>query len=235
MVDFGTAKEGGRSMRATARRLWLHARISHCSHVPGRARAEHLRRHQRNHEGDHWPLNGGLIGQIARAGASQGAMTRAGASPARTLLRSDLPDSYRVRAGLAPALVIALQKFPQTLTGVRTWCLCDLFGRSLRDQFAACRTAFRSQVENPVGCLDHFQVMFYDYHSVACLHEAREDSQQTRGIGQVQTGGGFVEQVERATGDTAAQFLRQLDALGFAARKRSGRLSELEIAQTNIA
>ena len=46
--------------------------------------------------------------------------------------------------------------------------------------------------------------MFYDYHGVACIHEALEHVQQTGGIGQVQTGGRFVEQVERATRGTPA-------------------------------
>ncbi len=77
--------------------------------------------------------------------------------------------------------------------------------------------AFRSQVDDPIGCLDQFQVVFHDDHGVACIHEALEHPQQTGGIGQVQAGGRFVEQIQRATGDAAAQFLCQLHALGFAA------------------
>ena len=66
--------------------------------------------------------------------------------------------------------------------------------------------------------------MFYDHHGVACIDETLEYSQQTGGIGQVQAGSRLVEQIQRATGDAATQFLRQLDALGFAARKRGGGL-----------
>ena len=44
-----------RPVPAAARRLWLHARIPRRAGVPGRSDPDDLRRHDRDHEGDHRP------------------------------------------------------------------------------------------------------------------------------------------------------------------------------------
>ena len=98
-----------------------------------------------------------------------------------------------------PPEALKLQYFPQALAGVGTGDLGNLFGSSLGDQSAARRTAFRSKVDDPIGRLHQLQVVFHHHHGVACIHQALEHPQQTGGIGQVQAGGGFVEQIQRAT------------------------------------
>jgi hypothetical protein len=55
----------------------------------------------------------------------------------------------------------------------------------------------RAEVDHGVGGGDHVQVVFDDDHRVARIHHALEHSQQAGGIGQVQAGGRFVEQLQR--------------------------------------
>ncbi len=57
---------------------------------------------------------------------------------------------------------------------------------------------------------------------------------KTGGVGDVQAGGGFVQQVERAPGGAPAQLFGQLHALGFTPRERGGRLAELQVSQTHV-
>ncbi len=70
--------------------------------------------------------------------------------------------------------------------------------------------------------------------AVAGRHQTLQHAQQTGGIVQVQSGGGFVQQVERAPGGAPAELFGQLDALGFAARERGGGLAELQVAQAHV-
>ena len=76
--------------------------------------------------------------------------------------------------------------------------------------------------------------MLDDDDTVACVHETLQDFEQACRIGGMQTRGRFVKQVEGTTGRASSQFLGEFDALGFAAGKRSGRLTELQIPQADI-
>src|SRR5262249_44249187 len=51
---------------------------------------------------------------------------------------------------------------------------------------------------------------------------------------EVQAGRWFVENVQRATGLALGKFARELDALRFAAGKRGGGLSELDVAEADL-
>jgi hypothetical protein len=59
--------------------------------------------------------------------------------------------------------------------------------------------------------------------------------QQLAHILEVQAGGRLVEDVERAAGGAARQFLGELDALRLAARKRRRLLADLDVAQADLA
>ena len=53
-------------------------------------------------------------------------------------------------------------------------------------------------------------------------------------VGEVQAGGGLVEDVERAPGGDLAELAGELDPLGLAAGQRGRRLAELDVAQTHV-
>ena len=61
-----------------------------------------------------------------------------------------------------------------------------------------------------------------------------EHGQQLANVVEVQAGGRFVQDVERATGIHPGQLGGQLDPLGLAARERRGRLAERQIAQPDF-
>ena len=69
---------------------------------------------------------------------------------------------------------------------------------------------------------------------VAQFHQTLQHVEQLAHIVEVQAGGRLIEQIEGAAGLPLAQFLRQLDALRFAARKRGGRLAQVHVAQADI-
>ena len=50
---------------------------------------------------------------------------------------------------------------------------------------------------------------------------------------EVEAGGGFVEEIERAAGGALGEFLGELDALGFAAGQRGGLLADLDVAEAD--
>ena len=88
-----------------------------------------------------------------------------------------------------------------------------------------------AEVDQPVGGLDEVEVVLDDQHRVAGVLQRAQGAQQAGDVVEVQAGGGFVEQVQRAARSVAAaagaalaglfggfgQEAGQLQALGFAA------------------
>ena len=104
--------------------------------------------------------------------------------------------------------------------GVRGARRRDLLGRAGGDHLAAAVAAFRPHVDDPVGGLDHVEVVLDHQHGVAGVDQALQHLRAALDVGEVQAGGRLVEDVERAAGGRARQLVRQLDALGLAARER---------------
>ena len=68
-----------------------------------------------------------------------------------------------------------------------------------------------------------------DYR-VAFAFQTAYDFQQQGDVGEVQAGGGFVEDVERSAGVAFGEFEGEFDALGFAAGEGGGGLAEADVA-----
>ena len=92
---------------------------------------------------------------------------------------------------------------------------------------AAVDAAFGAQVDDVVGDLDDVEVVLDDDDGVALVDEELEDVQQAVDVGEVQAGGGFVEDVEGAAARALGELARQLEALGLAAGQGRRRLAEL--------
>src|SRR5882724_1357674 len=56
--------------------------------------------------------------------------------------------------------------------GVRVFVARDLFRRADGDDLAATIAAFRAQIDDPVGCLDHVEIVFDHHHGVAIIAQA---------------------------------------------------------------
>ena len=106
----------------------------------------------------------------------------------------------------------------------------------------------RAQVDEPVRSVDEVEVVLDDQHGVAGSLQRAQGAQQSGDVVEVQAGGGFVEQVQRAaSGEAAAagaalaglfggfgQEAGQLQALGLAARQGGHGLAKLQVVETDL-
>jgi hypothetical protein len=99
---------------------------------------------------------------------------------------------------------------------------------------AAAGAAFGAQVDQPVGGLDHVQVVLDHDDGVAGVAQLVQHLQQQPDVVEVQAGGGLVQDVQRAPGVALAQLQRQLHALRLAARQRGGALAQADVAQAHV-
>jgi hypothetical protein len=88
---------------------------------------------------------------------------------------------------------------------------------SFADQFAAPRTAFRSEVDNPVGRLYHIYVVLDNDNRIALIAQFHEKLHELGDIIKVQACRRLVEKIQRLAGRTAGKFRRQFYALSLAA------------------
>ena len=122
----------------------------------------------------------------------------------------------------------------QRLARERCGAAGHLLRRAGRDYVSAGLAPFRSQINDPVSRLDHVQVVLHHQHRVARLHKIVEHGQQQVDVGEMQTGRGFVEQVQRLSRAAFHQLARQFDALRLSSRERRRRLAQLDIVQADV-
>ena len=112
--------------------------------------------------------------------------------------------------------------------------LGDVLRRPRRDHLAARLAALGAEVDEPVGLLDHVQVVLDDEHGVARVDEPLQHLEQLLDVREVQAGRRLVEDVERAPGRDLAQLRRELHALRLAAGERRRRLAELHVVEPDV-
>jgi hypothetical protein len=101
------------------------------------------------------------------------------------------------------------------------------------DDLAAAVAAFGAEIDDPVGGLDDVEIVLDHHHGVALLDQLVQHFQQLGDIVEMQAGGRFVEDVERAAGGALGQLLGELDALRLAARQRRRLLADLDVAEAH--
>ncbi len=72
----------------------------------------------------------------------------------------------------------------------------DFVGRALGDQLATAGTGLRPEVEDPVGRLDHLEIVLDDDHGVAQVGQTVNHFQQVLDVVEVQSRGRLVEDVK---------------------------------------
>ena len=112
--------------------------------------------------------------------------------------------------------------------------LDDLFGRSFGDDPAPLDSGFGAQVDDPVGRLDHVQIVLDDDDRVSLLDKAVEDLEQLVDVVEVQAGRRLVEDVERlpVSGGPAR---RPVSRAGLRPPRASARLTQRQIVETDRA
>ena len=108
----------------------------------------------------------------------------------------------------------------------------DMDRAAFSDDLTAVGSAAGSKVDDPIGGGDHIEVVFDDQHAVACVAELEEGLDEKLDIAEVESGGGFIEEVERVSGGCFGEFEGEFEALRFAAGERVGRLTKGQIAES---
>ncbi len=117
---------------------------------------------------------------------------------------------------------------------MRDFHLGDLLRGALGDDAPAAGAALGAEIDDPVGSLDHIEVVFDHHDGVAVVAQAVEHGEQLANVLEVQPGGGFVEDVERLAGVALGQFAGQLDALGLAAGEGGGALPQADVGEPHV-
>ncbi len=145
------------------------------------------------------------------------------------------------RTSLLGTLLAAAHDRRRSVEGFRDGLSCvaladlgHVLGRSLGNDASASLAAFWSQVDKPVGRLDHVEIVLDDDDGVALRGESVEDLQQLSHVVEVKTSGRLVENVEGPSGPFLDQFSCKLDPLRLAARERRRGLAELQVIEADI-
>ena len=97
---------------------------------------------------------------------------------------------------------------------------CDIFGCTFGDNRAAPVTAFWTEIDQPVSCLDDVKVVFDDEHSVSLVDESRQDDQEAAHVFKMESSRRLIEQVDGVARAAPSQFGCQFHALCFTTRER---------------
>src|SRR6266487_494043 len=140
----------------------------------------------------------------------------------------------RARTGLLTSSSFPQQERPQKSSGI-TFCKIDnRLRRTCSDNLAAPLAPFRSKIDNPVGALDHFQIVLDHDDGISGVAQFHQHLEQLLNIGEMQTGCRLVQYIKCATGRFFRKLSRKFDSLGLSAGKGRAGLAELQIAETNI-
>ena len=97
---------------------------------------------------------------------------------------------------------------PEILPGVARLARSDVFGGAGGDDVAAGVAALGTEINDPVGGFDDFEVVLDDQHRVTGFDECVQYVEEFSHIVEMQPCRWLVEDVEGAAGSAARQFLR---------------------------
>ena len=132
----------------------------------------------------------------------------------------------------APHLL--LQQLFKELAGVGTRNFSNLLWGSFSDHGSTAASAFWTHVHDPVGSLDHVEVVLDDDHGVTRVHQALDHHHEFANIFKVQTSSWLIEDVNGATVGTLLQLSGKFHTLGFTTRQGCCCLAQTDIAKADI-
>ena len=98
------------------------------------------------------------------------------------------------------AYVFDMKLAAECLSGVRFRHFGDFLRRADSDDVAAVHAAFWPQVDEIIGGLNHFKIVFHDDDGIASINEAVQDREQLIDIVKVQPCRWFVKEIECLSG-----------------------------------
>ena len=72
--------------------------------------------------------------------------------------------------------------------------LHNILGRALSHDYAAAISAFRSHIDDPVGCFHHFKIMLDHNHRIALIDKLVEHFKELGHIVEMEPGGGLIQE-----------------------------------------
>ena len=133
---------------------------------------------------------------------------------------ADASLGCRRRAGVGPRARPARKHLAQSLRGMARVDLDDFLGRPLGDDPPALCAAVRPQVDDPVGRLDHVEIVLDHDDRVPQCGEAVKHIEQLANVVEMQARGRLVQDIQRLARPLLDQLASQLDPLRLAAGKR---------------
>ena len=109
-----------------------------------------------------------------------------------------------------------------------------MFGCSDCEHLSTSTATFGAHIDDPVGLSDDIEVMLDDDNSITAVNKFLEHLHENADVLKVETGGGFVEDIDGLARVFFGQFGSQFDALALTTGKGGGRLAYLDIAETNV-
>src|SRR5262249_21442786 len=117
------------------------------------------------------------------------------------------------------ALAVDLwQQVGQELASVRAGRLRDRFGRPLGHDVAPVLSTFGAEIDHPIGCLHHVEMVLDDEDRIARVDETVEHREELLDVVEVEAGRRLVEDVQHVAGGAGSELGRDLQPLGLAAR-----------------
>ena len=101
----------------------------------------------------------------------------------------------------------------QMLARVAVGILCNLIGCALCDYQPATLPSFRTKIHDPVSALDHIEMVFNDDDRVAVAPESEQYLDELVDIGQSETCGWLIEDVDGVLPRRSAELGCEFDAL----------------------
>ena len=125
------------------------------------------------------------------------------------------------------SLGAAGQQWPEVAAGVRGGRGRDDLRRALDHEPAAGVSSLRAEVDDPIGSLDHVEVVLDDQDGMAGVDQSVEDRDELPYVLEMEPGCRFVKKVELPSTPLAGlnQFPSDLKPLGFASRQGGSRLA----------
>src|SRR6476660_2469597 len=130
----------------------------------------------------------------------------------RTTTAAPRTRSSRAARRTSGALLL-LQERRQELPGVTVARLRHHLRGALDDHHPTSIASLGPQVDDPVGGLDHVEIVLDDDDGVALIHQTAEDSEELAYVLEVEPGGGLVEDVHRVARGPFGELTGQLHPL----------------------
>ena len=107
-------------------------------------------------------------------------------------------------------------------------------GSSCRHHPAALIASLRPQIDDPIRALDHLDIMLNHNQALALVDKTMKHSEQSRDVVEVQAGGWFIKDKQRAGSVRFRKVPGQLEALRFSTAQGIDRLTEAKIIETHL-